>query len=89
MSESRRFQFRLNPELDKDLIEWLESKHEGERGVFVRDALRRGISGSEPVVVQRVAPAVPEPAQKRMEDRIENMENNNVDGKLDKLMKGF
>jgi hypothetical protein len=40
---SLRYTFRLKPERDSDLIDWLNSLGEGERSCFIRQALRKAL----------------------------------------------
>lgn len=44
-----RFTFRLKPERDNDLIDWLNSLGEGERSFFIRQALRQALKGKPEV----------------------------------------
>jgi hypothetical protein len=46
---SLRYTFRLKPERDSDLIEWLNSLGEGERSCFIRHALRKALRQKEDV----------------------------------------
>jgi len=42
-----RITFRLKNERDEDLLHWFKVIGEGERSYFIRQALRRGLSGRE------------------------------------------
>lgn len=47
---SHRYTFRLKPGRDQDLITWLDSLGEGERSFFIRNTLRKAITGNGQVV---------------------------------------
>lgn len=48
---SSRYTFRLKPERDSDLIEWLNSLGEGERSCFIRHALRKTLKLKEEAMI--------------------------------------
>jgi hypothetical protein len=60
-SDNPRFQFRLHPKRDRDIIDWLLGFGDRERSVFARDALRRGMDnlGQAPRLSPKTVEAVP------------------------------
>lgn len=64
MKETYRYSFRLKPGRDDDLIGKLENLGDGERSVYIRQALRSAWGGKEAPILP---PPKPEPAKEASE----------------------
>lgn len=86
-----RYTFRLKPERDSDLINWLDSLGEGERSFFIRQALRQALQpqreGRVTLPKQDILiPAFPVSVNQLSDNPVTGTENeNDIEEQLDKL----
>ncbi len=83
---SRRYNFRLQPGRDDELIRWLDSLGAGERSHYIRQALRRGGS-IQPGARQLPVNREPQPEGEEPETEEINMEE--AESKVNSLMDSF
>ena len=80
--KSKQVAFRVRPGRDDDIISWLNSLHQDEKGVFIRQALREWLDGKSKSVPYNV-----DQQADRNTDDDQIVDEQEIISKLDKLDK--
>jgi len=88
-----RFTFRLKPERDQALINWLNSLGEGERSFLIRQALRHAINNQIPISQIEKIPINYKPEPNIIVDNAlipeQSLDKPEIETKVDKFLKSF